>query len=62
MPPHPLLLLPRQSRHQTQLLRLGIAGILTQDRSCWIQPVKKKKSVKLIIFIKRNVFFEAILL
>ena len=44
MPLHPLLLLPRQSRHQIQLLRLGIAGTLTQDRSCWIQPVKKKIS------------------
>ena len=44
MPLHPLLLLPRQSRHQIQLLRLGIAGTLTQDRSCWIRPVKKKIS------------------
>ena len=61
MPLHPLLLLPRQSRHQIQLLRLGIAGTLTQDRSCWIRPVKKE-SVKLIFFIKGNVFFEAILL
>ena len=39
--PHPPPLLLRQTLLPPQLSHPGIVDIQTQDRSCWIQPVKK---------------------
>ena len=56
MPLHPLLLL-----HQTllplQLSHPGIAGTLTQDRSCWIRPVKKKISETNYFYKKKRLLW-----